>query len=116
MHPERIHPEAIRSLRVASRDVSSHALAEPELGKQTKGGRQPLFAVQSLFCRGLKRGALRVTMFMLPFLLPATGQPYIEALNTRRYDFGGNVQWVLGLQMVADGKKIKAYLWPKLLI
>jgi outer membrane receptor for ferrienterochelin and colicins len=28
-------------------------------------------------------------------VLPATGQPYIEALNTRRYDFGGNVQWVL---------------------
>jgi outer membrane receptor for ferrienterochelin and colicins len=28
-------------------------------------------------------------------VLPATGQNYIEALNTRRYDFGGNVQWVL---------------------
>lgn len=28
-------------------------------------------------------------------VLPQTGQPYIEALDTRRYDFGGNVQWVL---------------------
>src|SRR5579871_1403382 len=28
-------------------------------------------------------------------VLPATGQPYIEALNSRRYDFGGNVQWLL---------------------
>ena len=33
-------------------------------------------------------------------VLPATGQPYIEALNTRRYDFGGNVQWVLGGRFV----------------
>ena len=29
-------------------------------------------------------------------VLPATGQPYIEALKTARYDLGGNVQWVLG--------------------
>ena len=27
--------------------------------------------------------------------LPATGEPYTEALNTRRYDAGGNVQWLL---------------------
>ena len=33
-------------------------------------------------------------------VLPVTGQPYIEALNTRRYDFGGNVQWVLGGRLV----------------
>ena len=33
-------------------------------------------------------------------LLPSTGQPYIEAMNTRRYDFGGNVQWVLGGKFV----------------
>ena len=33
-------------------------------------------------------------------VLPATGQPYIEALNTRRYDFGGNVQWLLGGRFV----------------
>ncbi len=33
-------------------------------------------------------------------VLPATGQPYIEALNTRRYDFGGNVQWVFGGRFV----------------
>ena len=33
-------------------------------------------------------------------VLPATGQRYIEALKTRRYDFGGNVQWVLGGRFV----------------
>jgi outer membrane receptor for ferrienterochelin and colicins len=33
-------------------------------------------------------------------VLPATGQPYTEALNTRRYDFGGNVQWVLDKRFV----------------
>lgn len=27
--------------------------------------------------------------------LPATGQPYPESLNTRRYDFGGSVQFIL---------------------
>ena len=26
-------------------------------------------------------------------VLPETGQPYVEALKTRRYDLGGNVQW-----------------------
>jgi len=33
-------------------------------------------------------------------LLPATGEPYTEALNTRRYDVGGNLQWVLGGKVV----------------
>jgi iron complex outermembrane receptor protein len=28
-------------------------------------------------------------------VLPATGLPYTEALNTRRYDFGGNAQWLV---------------------
>ncbi len=28
-------------------------------------------------------------------VLPATGQPYTEALDTRRYDVGGNIQWLL---------------------
>ena len=27
--------------------------------------------------------------------LRATGEPYTEALNTRRYDFGGNLQWLI---------------------
>jgi outer membrane receptor for ferrienterochelin and colicins len=27
--------------------------------------------------------------------LPQTGQPYVEALKTARYDLGGNLQWVL---------------------
>jgi iron complex outermembrane receptor protein len=33
-------------------------------------------------------------------VLPATGQPYIEALNTRRYDLGGSAQWVLDKRFV----------------
>jgi outer membrane receptor for ferrienterochelin and colicins len=37
-------------------------------------------------------------------VLPATGQPYIEALNTHRYDVGGNVQWVLGGRFVLTGR------------
>lgn len=34
-------------------------------------------------------------------VLPATGQPYREALNTQRYDFGGNVQWLFDKRFVA---------------
>jgi iron complex outermembrane receptor protein len=37
-------------------------------------------------------------------VLPATGQPYIEALNTRRYDFGGNVQWVIAKKFVVSAR------------
>jgi len=37
-------------------------------------------------------------------VLPATGQPYIEALNTHRYDVGGNVQWVLDGRLVLTGR------------
>jgi iron complex outermembrane receptor protein len=37
-------------------------------------------------------------------VLPTTGQPYIEALKTARYDFGGSVQWVLGKRYVVSGR------------
>jgi outer membrane receptor for ferrienterochelin and colicins len=37
-------------------------------------------------------------------VLPATGKPYTEALNTRRYDIGGNVQWVLGGKFVVAAR------------
>lgn len=37
-------------------------------------------------------------------VLPATGQPYREALKTARYDFGGNVQWVLGGKYVLSSR------------
>ena len=37
-------------------------------------------------------------------VLPATGEPYIEALNSRRYDLGGNLQWVLGGKFVLAGR------------
>jgi iron complex outermembrane receptor protein len=33
-------------------------------------------------------------------VLPETGQPYKEALRTRRYDAGGNVQWLLPHNLV----------------
>ena len=37
-------------------------------------------------------------------VLPATDQPYVEALNTRRYDFGGNVQWLLDKRFVLTAR------------
>jgi iron complex outermembrane receptor protein len=37
-------------------------------------------------------------------VLPATGRPYIEALNTRRYDFGGDAQWVLDKRFVVAAR------------
>jgi len=37
-------------------------------------------------------------------VLPVTGQPYIEGLNTRRYDFGGNAQWVLDKRFVVAAR------------
>ncbi len=36
--------------------------------------------------------------------LPETGQPYVEALKTRRYDLGSNVQWLLGGRYVVTGR------------
>ena len=37
-------------------------------------------------------------------VLPATGAPYSEALNTRRYDFGGNVQWLIENRYVVTAR------------
>jgi outer membrane receptor for ferrienterochelin and colicins len=37
-------------------------------------------------------------------VLPVTGQPYVEALLSRRYDVGGNVQWVLGGRFVVTAR------------
>jgi outer membrane receptor for ferrienterochelin and colicins len=37
-------------------------------------------------------------------VLPATGQSYTEALSTRRYDVGGNLQWVLSDKLVLAGR------------
>jgi iron complex outermembrane receptor protein len=36
--------------------------------------------------------------------LPATGQPYVEALKTARYDLGGNVQHTLGTRVIATAR------------
>ncbi|HLK51669.1 MAG TPA: TonB-dependent receptor [Bryobacteraceae bacterium] len=37
-------------------------------------------------------------------VLPETGQPYVEALKTRRYDFGGTVQRVLDKRFVVAAR------------
>lgn len=37
-------------------------------------------------------------------VLAQTGQPYFEALKTARYDFGGNLQWVLGGRYVLTSR------------
>jgi outer membrane receptor for ferrienterochelin and colicins len=37
-------------------------------------------------------------------VLPATGTPYTEALNTRRYDLGGNVQYIIGKRYVVSAR------------
>ena len=37
-------------------------------------------------------------------VLPATGQPYVEALKTARYDLGGNVQRTLGGRIIATAR------------
>lgn len=37
-------------------------------------------------------------------VLPTTGKPYTEALDTRRYDFGGNLQWLVANRYVVTGR------------
>src|SRR6202521_2097793 len=37
-------------------------------------------------------------------VLPATGAPYTEALNTRRYDLGGNVQYLIDKRHVVTAR------------
>lgn len=37
-------------------------------------------------------------------VLPATGAPYLEALDTRRYDFGGNLQFLVGSRTVVSSR------------
>jgi len=37
-------------------------------------------------------------------VLPATGLPYSEALNTRRYDFGGSTQWLIRSRYVVTAR------------
>lgn len=37
-------------------------------------------------------------------VLPATNEPYIEALNTRRADAGGNVQWLIANRYVTSAR------------
>lgn len=37
-------------------------------------------------------------------VLPATGEPYREGLDTRRYDFGGTTQWLLAERSVLSAR------------
>jgi iron complex outermembrane receptor protein len=37
-------------------------------------------------------------------VLQETGQAYVEVLNTRRYDLGGNAQWVLDKRLVVAAR------------
>lgn len=37
-------------------------------------------------------------------VLPATGAPYLESLNTRRYDFGGNAQFLIENRYVVTSR------------
>jgi iron complex outermembrane receptor protein len=37
-------------------------------------------------------------------VLPTTGTPYLEALDTRRYDFGGSLQFLLGQRYVVSSR------------
>ncbi len=59
VHPKRIDPEMVRQLRIARRDMTSHPLAEAELGKQPKCRCQALLAMQALLGMRRKPGRLR---------------------------------------------------------
>src|SRR5258708_4110932 len=48
VHAKRIHPEMIRPLRIARRDVPGNAFIETKLREQAKRSRQPLFAMPPL--------------------------------------------------------------------
>jgi outer membrane receptor for ferrienterochelin and colicins len=37
-------------------------------------------------------------------VLPATGMPYTEALNTRRYDLGGNIQYIVKQRYIISAR------------
>ena len=46
-------------------------------------------------------------------VLPATGAPYTEALNTRRYDVGGNFQFLVAERYVVDGPLRRILAGPR---
>jgi outer membrane receptor for ferrienterochelin and colicins len=46
-------------------------------------------------------------------VLPVTGQPYRESLNTRRYDLGGSLQWLFGGRFVASARFSDSDQWHK---
>src|SRR5712675_805029 len=45
VHAKRIHPEMIRAIRIARRDVPGNAFVETKFREQAKRSRQPLFAM-----------------------------------------------------------------------
>jgi outer membrane receptor for ferrienterochelin and colicins len=46
-------------------------------------------------------------------VLPPTGQPYRESLNTRRYDLGGSLQWLFGGRYVVNARFSDSEQWHK---
>ena len=52
MHAERIHPEMVRPLRVARRDVPGHALVKTDFREKPERGGEPLFAVAAFLFDG----------------------------------------------------------------
>ena len=46
-------------------------------------------------------------------VLPATGQPYIEALETQRYDVGGRFQSLFKDRYVVTGRAAAASAGPR---
>jgi len=52
VHPERIDPEVVQALRIASGDVSGNAFVEPEAREEPKGGGQSLLAMPTFLLKG----------------------------------------------------------------
>ena len=55
VHPERIDPEVVSPLGIASGDVAGHPFVKTKFGEQTEGGGQALLAVQALGSRIIER-------------------------------------------------------------
>ena len=75
----------------------SRGVIRPRFFWDDKGGRTALFTGGVTYenrSGGTLSGAT----------LPATGEPYTEALNTRRYDAGGNMQWLIQNRYVVTAR------------
>jgi outer membrane receptor for ferrienterochelin and colicins len=75
----------------------SRGVARPRFFWDNKNGRTALLTAGAVY-ENRSGGTVSGSV------LPATGAPYAEALSTRRYDTGGNLQWVLGGRFVVAGR------------